>query len=399
MKPTYQEYKTRRIVNVHKHVDGWFFDKYSAHPYVGCAFGCEFCYSRGGKYLGGRDPDDFDRIIRVKVNAAERLRRELGRKPVDVIACGDWQLPAEQDYRLSRQMLEVVHDLGFPLFIVERSPLLTRDLDLLTDINRQAWVGVVYSISTLDPTVKRAFEPKSPAVRLRLAAMAQLAEAGILAGTALMPVLPAVADDDTHLEEVIVATKEHGGRFVLVGGLTMSNPQAERVWRVVDRYFPQARPAYERLYAGETYAPPRRYSADLGRRVRTLCEKHGLADRMERWIEPGPLGVNRWVAERLFRRVYDLELEEANERRIWAYRRAAWTADELAISIGELYNSQGIEGLITLPGIGQRLARLIADYLEERNSSRVSHPEEATLGDPTPALQAGVQLRLFKAGQ
>ncbi len=236
-------------------------------------------------------------------------------------------------------------------------------------------------------------------MKTRLAAMAQLAEAGILAGTALMPVLPAVADDNTHLEEVIVATKEHGGRFVLASGLTMSNPQAERVWRVVDRYFPQARPAYERLYAGETYAPPRRYSADLGRRVRTLCEKHGLADRMERWIKPGPLGVNRWVAERLFRRVYDLELEEANERRIWAYRRAAWTADELAISIGELYNSQGIEGLITLPGIGQRLARLIADYLEEWNSSRVAHPEEATLENPTPALQAGVQLRLFKAGQ
>ena len=163
MKLTYQECKTKRVLNVHKYVDGWFFDKYSAHPYVGCAFGCEFCYSRGGKYLGGRDPDDFDRIIRVKVNAAERLRRELGRKPVDVIACGDWQLPAEQDYRLSRSMLEVVHDLGLPLFIVERSPLLTRDLDLLTDINRQAWVGVVYSISTLDPTVKRAFEPKSPA--------------------------------------------------------------------------------------------------------------------------------------------------------------------------------------------------------------------------------------------
>ena len=399
MRLTYQEYKARRIVNVHKHVDGWFFDKYSAHPYVGCASGCEFCRSRGEKYLRGSDPDDFDRVIRVKVNAPERLRRELSRKPVDVIACGDWQVPAERNYRLSRQMLEVVHDLGFPLFIVERSPLLTRDLDLLVVINRQTWVGVVYSISTLDPAVKRAFEPRSPAVRLRLAAMAQLAEAGILVGTALMPVIPAVADDDAHLEEVIVATKEHGGRFVLAGGLTMSSPQAERVWRVVDRHFPRARPAYERLYAGETYAPPRRYSAGLGRRVRALCEKHGLADRMPRWIEPGPLGVNRWVAERLFHRTWELELEEANEQRIWAYRRAAWTADELAISIEELYNAQGIEGLMTLPGVGKRLARLIADYLEEWSRSRVAHPEEATPGDPTPVLQAGVQLRLFKPGQ
>jgi len=381
MKPTYQEYQTKRILNVHKHVDGWFFDKYSAHPYIGCTSGCEFCYSRGAKYLRGRDPDDFSRIIRVKTNAAERLRRELARKPVDVIACGDWQAPAEREYGLSRQMLEVVRDLGFPLFIVERSPLLTRDLDLLTDINRQTWVGVVYSISTLDPAVKRAFEPRSPSVKTRLEAMAQLAAAGILVGTALMPVFPAVADDDAHLEEVIVATQEHGGRFVLAGGLTMSGPQAERVWRVVDRFFPQARPVYERLYAGDAYAPSRSYSVDpsaalrqgsgqssgqaLGRRVRALCIKHGLADRMPRWIEPGPLGVNRRVAERLFRKVYDLELEEAREQRLWAYRRAAWTVDELATSIQDLYDSQGAKGLMTLPGIGTSISRLIAGYLEE----------------------------------
>jgi DNA repair photolyase len=379
MKPDYQEYQARSVLNVHKHVDGWFYDKYSAHPYVGCAFGCEFCYSREDKYLAGRDPDEFDRLIRVKVNAAEILRRELARQPVDVIVCGDWQLPAERDYGLSRRMLEVVRDFGFPLFIVERSPLLTRDLDLLTEINRRAWVGVVYSISTLDPAVKRAFEPRSPGVKMRLAAMAQLAQAGILVGTALMPVLPVVADDDKHLEEVVVATREHGGRFVLAGGLTMSGPQAARVWHVVDRCFPQARPTYEQLYAGNAYSPSGRYNTDpsagsgqaLARRVRALCQKHGLADRMPRWIEPGPRGVNRWLAERLFHKTYDLELEGADERRLWAYRRAAWTVDEWPTSLAELYASQGLAGLLALPGIGERLARLIAGWLEERQASNV----------------------------
>ena len=371
MKPAYQEYQARKILNVHKHVDGWFFDKYSAHPYVGCASGCEFCYSREDKYRGGRDPDEFDRVIRVKVNAAELLRRELARQPVDVLACGDWQLPAERDYALLRRMLEVVRDLSFPLFIVERSPLLTRDLDLLTEINRRAWVGVVYSISTLDAAVKRAFEPRSPAVKLRLAAMAQLAQAGILVGTALMPVLPVVADDDKHLEEVIVATREHGGRFVLVGALTMSGPQAARVWGVLDRCFPQARPTYEQLYAGHAYGPAGSYSADLARRVRALCAKHGLADRMPRWIEPGPRGVNRWLAERLFNKTYDLELEGADERRLWAYRRAAWTVDEWPTSLAELYAGHGLAGLLALPGIGERLARLIAGWLEERQASNV----------------------------
>ena len=199
MKLEFQEYRARKIVNVHKHVDGpWFWNKYTAHPYVGCRSGCEFCYLRGGRYLGRRDPDTFDTLIQVKVNAVDLLRKELSRLDHEVIVCGDWQRPAEDRYRLSRGMLEVVRDLGFPLFIVERSPLLTRDLDLLVEINRRAWVSVTFSMSNVDPALKRAFEPRSPGVKRRLQAMEKLANAGILVGTSLMPILPFVGDDEAN---------------------------------------------------------------------------------------------------------------------------------------------------------------------------------------------------------
>ena len=162
MQLEFQECRPRKIVNVHHHVDGpWFWGKYSAHPYVGCRSGCEFCYVRGGHYLGRRDPGTFDTLIQVKINAVEQLRKELPRLDREVIACGDWQQPAEDRHRLSRGMLEVVRDLGFPLFIVERSPLLTRDLGLLVEINQRAWVGVVLSMSNVDPALKQAFEPQS----------------------------------------------------------------------------------------------------------------------------------------------------------------------------------------------------------------------------------------------
>ncbi|MGH7597747.1 MAG: hypothetical protein ACREOI_15465, partial [bacterium] len=105
----FQEYRPRKLVNVHRHVDGpWFWTKYSAHPYVGCRSGCDFCYLRGGRYLGRRDPNTFDTLIQVKINAVAQLRAELSRLQPDVIACGDWQQPAEDRYRLSRGMLEVV---------------------------------------------------------------------------------------------------------------------------------------------------------------------------------------------------------------------------------------------------------------------------------------------------
>ena len=158
MKLEFQEYRPRKIVNVHKHVDGpWFWGKYTAHPYVGCRSGCEFCYARGSRYLRGRDPDTFDTLIQVKINAVELLRQELPHLEPQIISVGHWQQPAEDRYKLSRGMLEVVRDLGFPLYINERSPLLTRDLDLLVEINQQSWVGVAFSLSGIDPALKQPF--------------------------------------------------------------------------------------------------------------------------------------------------------------------------------------------------------------------------------------------------
>lgn len=371
MKLEFQEYRTKKILNIHKHVDGpWFWGKYTAYPYIGCRSGCEFCYSRGSRYLGQRDPDTFDTLIQVKVNAVELLRRELPRLEHDVIACGDWQRPAEDRYRLSRGMLEVVHDEGFPLFIVERAPLLSRDLDLLVDINEETWVGVVFSISSLDPTLKRAFEPRSPGVKRRLRAMAELASAGILVGTALMPVLPFVGDDESQLEEVVRATKDHGGTFVIGGGLTMDGVQARRSLAAARRLDPTLEARWRELYDWEeggkpNYSPPRAYNARLGLLIRELCDRHGLLDRMPRYIAPGPLAVNKRVAERLFLRTYDLELEQASDYRIWAYRKAAWTVDECPKSVVDIYEARGEAGLRELPNIGKSLGGQIAGWLEE----------------------------------
>ncbi|MBU0703297.1 MAG: radical SAM protein, partial [Chloroflexi bacterium] len=310
----FQEYRARKILNVHKHVDGpWFWSKYTAHPYVGCRSGCEFCYSRGSRYLGRRDPGTFDTLIGVKINAVELLRGELFGREYETISVGDWQRPAEDRYKLSRGMLEVVRDFGFPLFIVERSPLLTRDLDLLVEINERAWVGVLFSISSLDPALKRAFEPRSPGVKIRLKAMEKLASAGILVGTSMMPVLPFVGDDEAQLEDLVRATKDHGGSCVLASGLTMDGVQAQRSLAAARRFDPALEPRWRKLYGWKpdrkpNYSPPGAYNARLGLLVRELCARHGLLDRMPRYVRPGPLAVNKRVAERLFLKTYDLEL-------------------------------------------------------------------------------------------
>jgi len=371
LKLKFIEQHARKIVNVHKHVDGaWFWDRYSAHPYIGCRFGCEFCYSRGGNYLGKRDPATFDTHITVKLNAVDRLRMELSRLPVDVVAVGDWQVPAEERFKLSRGMLKVVRDLKFPLIVIERSPLVTRDLDLLKQINEQSWACVSFSLSSLDPALKMAFEPRSPSVESRLEAMSVVADAGIQTGTNLMPILPFVGDDKAHLEEVVKATRTHGGSFVLSGGLTMAGVQAERSLAAACKLDPAMDDKWRELYQWRTdgkpgYGPPSGYATRQGRMVKELCELHGLAHRIPRYIPPGPFGINKLIGEKLFLATFDLELEQTHQQRIWAYRKAAWTIDELEHPVDELYKKDGEEGLTRLPGIGKAMAGKIARWLDE----------------------------------
>ena len=362
----FQEYRTRKILNTYKHVDGWFWNKYSAHPYVGCRSGCEFCYLRGGVHLGRRDPNTFDTHIQVKMNAIELFKRELARVEKEVVSCGDWQQPAEERYTLSRQMLLVVRDAAFPLFIVERSPLLARDIDLLAEIQQRADVRIVISLSNVDEKLKRIFEPRSPGIKRRLKMMAALANVGITVGTSLMPILPFIGDRKDQIEDAIRATKDHGGTYIVAGGLTMAGVQAERSLGAAREYDPATEEKWRKFFnwreGGQpNYGPTRKYNANLGLRVRELCAKHDLKDRMPRPIRYAKFPFNKRVAEKLLLKVYDLELGQAHTSHIWTYRKAAWAIDELSYSVeGKSEKElQGIEGVST------NVTHEIADWAKE----------------------------------
>ena len=166
----------------------------------------QFCYCREEKYYPYEDPQDFSYRIQPKANAPDLLRRALSRVPVDLVGTGDYQ-PAERKYGLSRQMLKVCLELGFPLFVLERSPLILRDLDLLLAIDERAVAAVAFSIiSTPDSPGYgrvRQMERLAPPPEKRFAAMERIASAGILAGTWMTPSLPKLCDDDANLRNVV----------------------------------------------------------------------------------------------------------------------------------------------------------------------------------------------------
>jgi DNA repair photolyase len=159
--------------------------------FVGCVQ--QYCYCREKKYYPFEDPRDFAYRIEVKENAPDLLRRALSRAPVDTVGTGDYQA-AERKFGLSRQVLQVCLDLGFPVSVLERSTLVLRDLDLLKEINERArtvmmW-SIIYTPDSAHRSTLRQLERLAPPPEKRFAAMEQMARAGILTGTCLMPTLP-----------------------------------------------------------------------------------------------------------------------------------------------------------------------------------------------------------------
>jgi DNA repair photolyase len=376
-------YKAKTILNKAKRADHWFWSRYSAYPYKGCQHGCEFCYCREQKFSPFDDPHDFAYTIHVKENAPQLLRKALTRAKTDLIFTGDYQ-PAEKKFKLSRQMLEVCLERNFPVFILERSPLILRDLDLLTEINEKAVVATAFSLISTPDSVHyeriRQMEHLAPPPEKRFKAMEKLALAGIQTGTCMMPLLPELCDTDENLEAIIRWTANHGGSFVIASGLTLSDQQREFFFNVLGERFPDLLPAYEKIYPqGKSYGPADGGWRRMALKIRELCEKHGIQDRMPRPIIPGDkFATNKRIVEILANKLYTLELENAPQNRIWAYRKAAWAIEDLPQDIRLIHKMMGLLGIEQIENLEKNLAQEIESLLLESTSPDVdSRPKDS----------------------
>lgn len=360
-------YSPKRLVNKHPRADHWFWSRYSAYPYLGCQHGCEFCYCREKRFSPYDDPRDFAHVIKIKQNAPALLRRELSRLPADVTFTGDYQ-PAERVYGLSRQMLEVCRDLGFPVFVLERSPLVVRDLDLLQAIQARAGAIVAFSLITTPDSPNyarvRQMEHLTPPPAKRFKAMEQCAKAGLVTGACCMPILPGLSDDEGTLRNVVRWTAEHGGQFVICGGLTLADQQRDYFFELLRDRFPDLLTTYEKLYPPGSYGPTGWRWPEVPLLVKALCAEYGLRDRIPRPIIPGEKRArNKRLAETFANRAYYLELDRAPASQVWAYRKAAWALDELHQDVGLILAQLGTAGLASVKDIGPKLAEEIAAAL------------------------------------
>ncbi|HET7633529.1 MAG TPA: PA0069 family radical SAM protein [Burkholderiales bacterium] len=188
----------------------------SINPYQGCEHGCIYCYARPTHAYFNRSPGlDFETRLLAKINAAQLLREELAqpRYRCDVISLGantDPYQPAEREWKITRQILEVLSDCEHPVGIVTKNALVERDIDLLAPMAAKRLVNVFISINNLDHELARRLEPRCSAPARRVQAIRALADAGIPVGVIVAPVIPFLTDD--RIEAVLEAAWAAGAR-------------------------------------------------------------------------------------------------------------------------------------------------------------------------------------------
>src|SRR5687767_12849094 len=280
---------------------------WSINPYIGCAFGCAYCYARyAHRYAIERSvaahPEQrllreafetlppwlaFERQIFVKENAAEVLRRTLRHgsdkhlnllkgEGIGIGTATDPYQPAERRFRITRGILEVMaeHE-GLRLWIITKSPLVTRDIDLLRRIQRRNDISVHISLITIDRDLARRIEPRAPTPEARLRALARLRENGIEAGINVMPVLPGITDRPDQLEPLIKAVAAAGATYLNACALRLRSAARQRYLPFIEKEFPHLAPRYRATY-GHSHHAGERYREGLHAYFSKICGRHGV---------------------------------------------------------------------------------------------------------------------------
>ncbi|QQA44276.1 PA0069 family radical SAM protein [Pelagovum pacificum] len=271
------------------------FDR-SLNPYRGCEHGCIYCFARPSHaYLGLSPGLDFETRLVARPGIAEVLARELSKPgytpaPLAIGTNTDAYQPVEKQRGVMRKVLEVLLEFRHPVTIVTKGTLIERDIDLLREMAAEGLASVGISVTTLDPAIARAMEPRVPSPARRLASIERLSTAGVPVRVMASPVVPALTDHE--LEKIIEAGAAAGA--VAASAIVLRLPREVaglfREW--VEEAFPDRATRImgrvRELHGGRDYDP------EFGKRMRgqgpwadllrarflTAIRRHGLSETL-----------------------------------------------------------------------------------------------------------------------
>jgi DNA repair photolyase len=241
------------------------------NPYVGCEHDCAYCYARFIKRFSGHD-EEWGKFVDIRSNAAEVLKKQMKSakykgQPIYIGTVTDPYQQAEEKYKITRSILEVLKDYANPVSILTKSDLVLRDLDLLKQFKR---VDINFTVNTLDEKWKKLVEPNSPSIADKLKAMRKLTKEGISVYAMMGPYWPIFTDP----EKLFAKFKEAGVKHVYTESLNTIGGNWVGVEKMLRKNYPQElKKMKEILFNKEHFF---NFYNDAQKKVKELSKKYNL---------------------------------------------------------------------------------------------------------------------------
>jgi DNA repair photolyase len=256
---------------------------WSINPYRGCEFACRYCYARYTHEFMDLQPEDFERKIFIKQNAAWLLEQELKQvRPGEEIALGtatDPYQPVERHARVTESLLGVLAtQRGLRIGVVTKSTLIERDIPLLQRIAEHNTLVLHLTITTTNVALARKLEPRAPRPDLRLQTVARLRQAGLRTGILCSPLLPGLTDTGKALDTMAKRAKATDASFLSAQPLFLKPCSKEIYLAFVREHFPALEPMYRQRFDSSAFVSTA-YRRRIEALVRTVCAKYKLGRR------------------------------------------------------------------------------------------------------------------------
>ena len=227
---------------------------YSMNPYAGCEHGCIYCYARNvHEYWGYSAGLDFEQKILVKKNAPQLLRKFLihpkwDATPIMLSGNTDCYQPAEQKYRLTRQLLEVCNEFNQPVGILTKNAWILKDKDLLQEMAKKQIVSAMVSITSFNEDLRRMMEPRTVTAKQKLKVINELSSAGVRMGIMMGPMIPGL--NEHEMQRIMKAAADNGATFTAYTFIRLNGAikflfhdwlfknfpnHAEKVWHLIEQ--------------------------------------------------------------------------------------------------------------------------------------------------------------------
>ena len=255
---------------------------YGMNIYRGCSHGCIYCDSRSKCYQFTHAFED----IEVKQNAPELLEKALRSKRkkcmIGTGAMSDPYMHCEEELRLTRKCLEIIHKYGFGAAIQTKSDRILRDIDLLDEINRSAKCVVQITLTTYDDDLCSILEPHVCNTKRRIEVLEIMRDRGIPTIVWLSPILPFINDTAENITSIMNECVRTGVKGIIDFGmgLTLREGDREYYYAALDKHFPGMKQRYIRRY-GNSYELPSPDAKELASTVQKICKENGILSTPE----------------------------------------------------------------------------------------------------------------------